>query len=337
MPERGREMPVGTLIINEFGKDTREFRMAGGSVRIGRDPRGDIVLSDIAVSRAHARIVQHGESFLVEDLGSPNGTLLNDMRLPAGSSRPLSHGDRLQIGRSVIRFLVRFTSRLSARLKEREGISEFQRLEGKRGDSRPEGYLCLFRLEKLDPALLLSSEDKTALRHPLRSDRVRIGRDLDSDVVLADPASSERHAEIVYNREGFHLIDLDSTLGTFLDGVAVRVARLSHRSYVRFGREKALFIIREEGKDLPESSFGLRDRLAELYPDRRKAIQKVFKDCRAGGLDFAEELILRGVLDPEEWWEATKDYKDKTTSWRLSTPAGWLRRVFSRKRREERS
>ena len=59
------------------------------------------------VSRRHARIWREGESFLVEDLGSVNGTVINDViRLEPRQPRPLDSGDRIKMGETTLHFLV---------------------------------------------------------------------------------------------------------------------------------------------------------------------------------------------------------------------------------------
>ena len=59
------------------------------------------------VSRRHARVWRDGEVFLLEDLGSSNGTLVNDeVRLPPRQPRVLESGDRLKMGETVLHFLI---------------------------------------------------------------------------------------------------------------------------------------------------------------------------------------------------------------------------------------
>jgi eukaryotic-like serine/threonine-protein kinase len=83
---------------------------------VGRtDPQSnifpDIDLSkfdpETKISRRHARIWREGETFLVEDLGSVNGTVVNDsVRLGPRQPRPLTSGDRLRLGETTLHFLV---------------------------------------------------------------------------------------------------------------------------------------------------------------------------------------------------------------------------------------
>ena len=59
------------------------------------------------VSRRHARIWREGDAFLVEDLGSVNGTVINDIiRLEPRQPRPLDSGDRIKMGETTLHFLV---------------------------------------------------------------------------------------------------------------------------------------------------------------------------------------------------------------------------------------
>lgn len=70
---------------------------------IGRAENADIRLDDSAVSREHAVVRHHGDRWTVEDLGSRNGTRLNDARIPNFTGCALRHGDRLTIGRMTLR------------------------------------------------------------------------------------------------------------------------------------------------------------------------------------------------------------------------------------------
>jgi hypothetical protein len=89
-----------TFFLNRFGKLTR---LPPGSTMIGRDPACEISLSDAAVSRRHLRVdVDEQERVFVEDLGSTNGTLLNDRVLPLLRRRELQVGDQLQVGIAVL-------------------------------------------------------------------------------------------------------------------------------------------------------------------------------------------------------------------------------------------
>lgn len=71
-------------------------------IQIGKGPRNDIVIADPAVSAAHAVIRIEAGSYIIDDLGSRNGTFIHGERVTA--PRPLTHGDVIGIGLSKITF-----------------------------------------------------------------------------------------------------------------------------------------------------------------------------------------------------------------------------------------
>jgi predicted component of type VI protein secretion system len=66
---------------------------------MGRDVTNDVVLGDAEVSRQHARLTRTPAGFVLEDLGSTNGTFVNGDRLAA--PRVLNAGDLLGLGENV--------------------------------------------------------------------------------------------------------------------------------------------------------------------------------------------------------------------------------------------
>jgi FHA domain len=63
---------------------------------LGRGDAADIRLEDPFASSRHARIERRGDVLVIEDLGSTNGTFLNEE--PLTGPQPLHHGDRIRIG-----------------------------------------------------------------------------------------------------------------------------------------------------------------------------------------------------------------------------------------------
>ena len=76
----------------------------GDEVVIGRLPECDIRLLGEKVSRQHTRVWQHEGSWLVADLGSRNGTYVNEVR--TGGEWPLKDGDRIRVGAVTLLFAV---------------------------------------------------------------------------------------------------------------------------------------------------------------------------------------------------------------------------------------
>lgn len=81
----GERVPVGPMLL------------------IGRTGECGLMIEDTAASRRHVEITARKNSFVWKDLGSTNGTKVNGSRMLAGE---LKHGDRIQIGETVLRFEV---------------------------------------------------------------------------------------------------------------------------------------------------------------------------------------------------------------------------------------
>lgn len=80
----------------------RVLLLAEGENVIGRDPSSHVWLDVPGVSRRHARVVVSGDSAVVEDLGSKNGTFVADAAV--SEARPLVDGEIIQIGPVDVQF-----------------------------------------------------------------------------------------------------------------------------------------------------------------------------------------------------------------------------------------
>ena len=74
------------------------------NLSIGRGPGNDIMLASQMVSRQHALLTFDAGRWHVEDLGSANGTYVNDTQIAFGVAHPLRHGDRITIGSETLVF-----------------------------------------------------------------------------------------------------------------------------------------------------------------------------------------------------------------------------------------
>jgi pSer/pThr/pTyr-binding forkhead associated (FHA) protein len=79
----------------------RRFTLDTARARIGRDPKNQICLDDVYVSKQHAFITYEEGRYWLEDLGSKNGTKLNGAHIL--DREVLSRGDIVTIGRSDFR------------------------------------------------------------------------------------------------------------------------------------------------------------------------------------------------------------------------------------------
>jgi hypothetical protein len=84
--------------------DGRRLIVGPSGVTIGRSRQCDIVVDDANVSRKHAEVRPRGGSWVLTDLGSTNGSVLNGRRID--HAEVLNSGDEIEIGKSVIAFEV---------------------------------------------------------------------------------------------------------------------------------------------------------------------------------------------------------------------------------------
>ena len=102
--ERPRVTGSGCLIVI-YGHDMgRRVHVGTEPLSIGRSPKCDVHVDQESVSRNHCQIHFTGNEFMVRDLGSTNGTYVNDDLVQ--DEWRLSHGDQLKVGRTILKFIV---------------------------------------------------------------------------------------------------------------------------------------------------------------------------------------------------------------------------------------
>src|ERR1044071_8196077 len=100
---------MSELIINYPDRAPERLQLGRLRITIGRSARNDVCIPDPFASRVHAEVRREGDQYLIQDLGSANGTYYNGARLEQVT--PLTHGGRIQIGETEIVFKDRATER----------------------------------------------------------------------------------------------------------------------------------------------------------------------------------------------------------------------------------
>lgn len=104
-------------LILEFNQEVlKDYPFRGRSITIGRHEDNTIVLDNPRVSSYHARVDKAGSDYVLTDLQSTNGTLVNNENV---FSRRLQHGDRIRIGEHFLLFVGTERAKVEA---ERENI-----------------------------------------------------------------------------------------------------------------------------------------------------------------------------------------------------------------------
>jgi hypothetical protein len=76
------------------------FTLEGDQLNIGRDSTNEVTINDAEISRRHARLTFQGGKYVLEDLGSTNGTFVNGQRL--AGPRVLKAGEVVSFGEQIV-------------------------------------------------------------------------------------------------------------------------------------------------------------------------------------------------------------------------------------------
>lgn len=90
------------VVVTQGTEVARRYRVKKDTTTIGRSTHSDVQLLTGGVSRSHARIEYHGDTYMLVDTNSTNGTWVNGHSIHA---HPLLHGDRFRIGETTLTFL----------------------------------------------------------------------------------------------------------------------------------------------------------------------------------------------------------------------------------------
>jgi pSer/pThr/pTyr-binding forkhead associated (FHA) protein len=205
-----------------------EVEAASAALTLGREAGADIPLPFNTVSARHARLSRVGERWTVADLGSANGTFLDDRRLPAGEARPLRVGQAFNLADVEVVFEgpgqagsgTESTATLARRL-----VSDLF------GSCRPAEVARLVIEGGPDHGrdLVLSEVGRL---YP-------VGRAASCALVLSDEDVSREHAAFERRWSGVEVRDLGSKNGVEVDGARVdESARLRDGQLVLVGNTR---------------------------------------------------------------------------------------------------
>ena len=88
------------LIMRSGPTPGAAYTLEGEQITIGRDSTNGITINDAEISRRHARLTFQGGKYILEDLGSTNGTFVNGQRL--AGPRVLKTGEVVSFGEQIV-------------------------------------------------------------------------------------------------------------------------------------------------------------------------------------------------------------------------------------------
>jgi two-component system, cell cycle response regulator len=102
--QKAKEQEACLIIIRGTPQGHRFF-LTQDEMTIGRDPIADIQIQDPSISRKHAKLTKEEGQVRLTDMGSSNGTFVNDKRVPPSQSVVLAKEDMVKLGSSILKYL----------------------------------------------------------------------------------------------------------------------------------------------------------------------------------------------------------------------------------------
>jgi pSer/pThr/pTyr-binding forkhead associated (FHA) protein len=259
------------LIAKERGKE-RALEFDDEKITIGRSSDCSVVISDPTASRIHCTIEKTKEGFLLSDLGSKNGTLLNGKQV---ERKILAIGDIIEIGEAVIVF-------------ERSALPSAAQAQPATAQTPiPAHATGLLSRPQVEPkpagfTLVIISGPDTGREFPVGDQPVTIGRRRMNAVPLSDEKASGVHARISKEGDLYLLTDLGSTNGTCIGSRRIEREVISHNSLFTVGDTTLLFkqkrpeeaLSTGQGREIAEeeSEFAEVDLVRALKEQKRSPV-----------------------------------------------------------------
>ncbi|MBI4237077.1 MAG: FHA domain-containing protein [Deltaproteobacteria bacterium] len=222
------------LIVTKTGsEEQRTIRCGEAETTIGRAEQSTLVLADDRVSRGHAKILSDGEEYFLVDLGSENGTLLNNVPVRRRERYILRSNDVLTIGGYLLRF-----SRSDDLEQSFNEITDSEIMEVK----LLKKVLQALESEEV-PSLEVLNGSVEGKKFLLAADQetFTVGRDPACECPIEEYVISRRHARIQRDGDGYRLEDLQSKNGTYVNNQRVEATALHDGDRIGFGTIVCLF------------------------------------------------------------------------------------------------
>lgn len=189
---------------------------------VGRARDNDIVLENLSVSRNHCRVRRQDGKYILTDLNSANGTLVNSVRI---TKTELAEGDIVQVGKHLLIFTLQ--DGLSASQVGGVAIdpaSAAPAISGSQSGLVPVSADLEYQAPPGEPSMLVVQKGKqSGQKFRIAKWETSVGRAPENDVRLHDWFVSKRHAMVIRTQQGGWLLrDLQSWRGTQLNGQAVK-------------------------------------------------------------------------------------------------------------------
>ena len=248
----------------------RELPLHSGDT-LGRVASNAIQLKVAAASRTHCRFTEENGAWVIEDLGSSNGTLLNGRKTMKAE---LQDGDLISVGTVSLRFL--------------DVAVDDEDEEDDLGWGSDEISL------ESHPFLILMGAGREGEVITLAEGRVTVGRKSRHMIQLKDVSVSGEHAAIVCDGGIAVLEDLGSSNGCFVNGRRVEKAELADGDLIRFGTVECRFGVGDPAEAKREAAALIEAQTQELPVEEDEEWEEVDALSVPKGRSWIGNLV--GVL-----------------------------------------
>lgn len=188
-----------TLLNNQSTTASVEYELTKPEIVIGRDENADLSVASPAISRRHARLTREGDTYILEDLGSSNGTFLNEQKL--SGRHPLKTGDRIRLGQT------------STLVYEAPTVQASAPTAMHSAPSVPVGVMqtvigedpMIFQPSRSSgpPELIVTIAGENPKTYPLTGSSLTIGRVEGNDIIIPSGIVSRQHGTLVKVNNGY--------------------------------------------------------------------------------------------------------------------------------------
>lgn len=173
--ESPKEAGVYYRLVCLTGQSKGEsYVLMGSRVIIGRGDKADIRINDTKASREHAEITKVGANWVITDLGSQNGIVVNDKKVTQAT---LTESDKVIVGQTVFKFAKVEVS------QKNKVIKESSQDEAKKGGNK--GFVPFLVIILIIGGVFLSDDNKNETAQPSRQEPSRNLQDVDNEYATA--------------------------------------------------------------------------------------------------------------------------------------------------------
>ena len=189
-----------TLANDQSSSPRQEFELVKSEIIIGRDDSADVTIPASAVSRRHAKLMLEGGNYMLEDLGSSNGTFLNGEKLT--ERRPLKSGDKIRLGQ-----IINLVYHAPATEPDKTAVRSAPAARPSHVMQTMLGEEPILQDSTGPRQLIVTIAGGSTQTYPLTRKTLSIGRLEDNDIVIPSQIVSSRHARLEQvNGGGYKLV-----------------------------------------------------------------------------------------------------------------------------------